>query len=916
MFLEYLTNQSRRPALLDLPAAGTPTWQPESIAALRAGTSHAAMRDALAQAPALDLSLVTYHSADDLGAFFLSLLRQTFPLRKIRLLITRHARDERETALLDEFIGKHGQAFKEILVQEQPNIGYGGGHNANFRGSRADLFLISNVDLHYFEDTIGRLVYGMMTADPGVALVEARQRPFEHPKFYHPGTLETLWCSGCCVLARSSAFRQVGGFDEALFMYGEDVDLSLKLRSAGYRLAFCPWAGVIHTPPQEPRRELMRRGAIESALLVSAKFGARDDFRRALKFAREDAARSGRPKPLRRADSPSRLREGLVTALSERRNDRSFGPNLFNGLDFEWRRPFRLTAEDLALARQRLDAHPTGPLISIVIRATRDEPIVERALRSALFQTHPSIEVIVIEDGSARLGPLVDRYRAARYDVRWVATERIGRSLAASLGIACAGGAYVMFLDDDDMLFLDHVEALHEALHDGADFVVAWSVLGMKSDPTDPLNEDRYALPPWHDQIFDPAAFSSHNCLPIQSVLFRRSDAVRVGGFDPSLDIFEDWNFFHRLLRSGNVPVVTRTTSVSFIPEGAERAARDAEHVRAYELARDTNRRWRRTGGSDHATLSLVYHRVGSRRVDPYQLFVSSSHILQHLEVAADRQRLFDGALKIEIHFDDGYQDILAAVTAAKTFGLSVTAFVPTAFACEARSYLWDRLYAALVRSTPQPRLASFLASEIGTRHSSIEDLYMVAVDRCRTSPYFSQRIRRILDDLGIHAAAEDASLTASNVTTMTEAGVHFGLHGHTHRSFGFMSDREWRDELERSWADFETIVRTPPRSFAFPYGGRADLNAALAAALQDRGVEALYSMLPHELRLGAVTVSPRWQVADLDGIAFRLQLDALIGAAFGSSEDRASSAPLMLARRVRPMALAGMPSSLARDVR
>ena len=872
------------------------------------------MLEALANAPELDLSLVTHHSADDLGAFFLSLLRQNFPLRKIRLLITRHAQDDRETMLLREFIDEHGRAFKEILVQEQSNIGYGGGHNRNFLASRADLFLISNVDVHYFEDTIGKLIYAATTADRRVGLIEARQRPFEHPKFYDPTTLETLWCSGCCVLARNSAFRDAGGFDEAFFMYGEDVDLSLKMRSVGYRLAICPWAEVIHTPAQEPRRELMHRGAIESALLVSAKFGTRSDFRTALKFSREDAARNGRQKHLRSPESPQRLRDGVVAALSERRMHRSLGANLFNGLDFEWRRPFRLTANDLVFGGERLNARRSEhPLVSIIIRATRDERIVERALRSALFQTYPRIEVVIIEDGSARLTRLGNRYRQARYDVRWVATERIGRSLAASLGIACASGEYVVFLDDDDFLFLDHVEALEEALSDEADFAAAWSVQGIRSDTADPLKGDHYALPSWHEKIFDPSAFSSENCFPVQSVLFRRKDAVRVGGFDPSLGAMEDWNFFHRILRTGNVAVVTRATSASFVPAGVELDARRAEHAQAYRAAVDANARWRRTEYSDRAAISLVYHRVGSRDTDPYRLFVSYSHILQHLEIAADRQKLFDGALKIEIHFDDGYRDIFEAATAAsRDFALSVTAFVPTAFACDARPYLWDLLYAALVRSTPEPQLRSFLEAEIGTQYSSLADWFHVAVDRCRSSPDFARRIQRVLERLEVNAAVEDVSLTASNMAVMARAGVEFGLHGHTHRSFGFMNDAEWRDELERSWAGFDKMVPTPPRSFAFPYGSLADLNAPFAAALQQRGVQSLYSMLPNELRLGTVIVSPRWQVGDLDGIAFRLQLDALIGAAFCRSEDRVDSAPIMVTRRVRPIAME-MPSLFER---
>src|SRR6202008_4753607 len=103
---------------------------------------------------------------------------------------------------------------------------------------------------------------------------------------------------------------------------------------------------------------------------------------------------------------------------------------------------------------------------------------------------------------------------------------------------------------------------------------------------------------------------------------------------------------------------------------------------------------------------------------DPYELFVSSSRIAQHLEIAADRQQLLDGALAIEIHFDDGYRDILqSAVRASKDFGLNVTAFAPTAFLRGGQPYLWDRLHSALVRSTPEPALLSFLVLEIGTQH-------------------------------------------------------------------------------------------------------------------------------------------------------------------------------------------------------
>ncbi len=52
--------------------------------------------------------------------------------------------------------------------------------------------------------------------------------------------------SGACFLVRRSAFEQVGGFDEAYFMYLEDVDLCWRLGRAGWRVAYVPTAEVTH----------------------------------------------------------------------------------------------------------------------------------------------------------------------------------------------------------------------------------------------------------------------------------------------------------------------------------------------------------------------------------------------------------------------------------------------------------------------------------------------------------------------------------------------------------------------------------------------------------------------------------------------------------------------------------------------
>ncbi len=69
---------------------------------------------------------------------------------------------------------------------------------------------------------------------------------------YNPGTpeggvvAEAGWVSGSCFLARRSALEELGGFDEAYFMYAEDMDLCWRAHEAGWGVGFAGTAEVTH----------------------------------------------------------------------------------------------------------------------------------------------------------------------------------------------------------------------------------------------------------------------------------------------------------------------------------------------------------------------------------------------------------------------------------------------------------------------------------------------------------------------------------------------------------------------------------------------------------------------------------------------------------------------------------------------
>ena len=93
------------------------------------------------------------------------------------------------------------------------------------------------------------------------------------------------------------------------------------------------------------------------------------------------------------------------------------------------------------------------PLVSIVIPCYNGEDFVADAINSALAQTYPHTEVVVIDDGSTdNSGAVIASFGDA---VSWQAEPNRGGAAARNLGISQCRGEFVQFLDADDVLLAD-----------------------------------------------------------------------------------------------------------------------------------------------------------------------------------------------------------------------------------------------------------------------------------------------------------------------------------------------------------------------------------------------------------------------------------------------------------------------------
>jgi glycosyltransferase involved in cell wall biosynthesis len=223
------------------------------------------------------------------------------------------------------------------------------------------------------------------------------------------------------------------------------------------------------------------------------------------------------------------------------------------------------------------------PAVSVVMAVFDGAPWVGAAVESLLGQTIADLEVVVIDDGSTDATPdVLASIRDPRLRIERSVRQGLTRALNRALDLARA--PLVARLDADDLALPERLARQRQYLDAHPDV----GLLGTGAREVDPTGREVAILRPPVDDTAIRRALIRANPMVHSSVMMRRSVLDRVGRYDPSFPVAQDYDLWMRLARVSRLANLADVLVVRHL--GARRVSVEREDDR---LRAETRVRWR-----------------------------------------------------------------------------------------------------------------------------------------------------------------------------------------------------------------------------------------------------------------------------------------------------------------------------------
>ncbi|MCD2441021.1 glycosyltransferase family 2 protein [Agromyces sp. SYSU K20354] len=207
-------------------------------------------------------------------------------------------------------------------------------------------------------------------------------------------------------------------------------------------------------------------------------------------------------------------------------------------------------------------------MVSVIVPLFNGGPYIDETLRAILAQTHSTLEVLVVDDGSSDDGPELVRQMLDDPRLSFITKQSLGiaGTRNVGLGIADPRSEFVLFVDHDDVIEPHLVARLLELLTRRTEATAAYAIADFIDGRGDPLDPGGFAafmrsrrtatrsgmrpVAPTADMTL-PEIFLGNRVYPPSGVLMRMSAVRAIGGFDPAYLVADDWDALVKLARLG-----------------------------------------------------------------------------------------------------------------------------------------------------------------------------------------------------------------------------------------------------------------------------------------------------------------------------------------------------------------------------
>jgi hypothetical protein len=228
----------------------------------------------------------------------------------------------------------------------------------------------------------------------------------------------------------------------------------------------------------------------------------------------------------------------------------------------------------------------TWPVVSVILPVFNGERFIGEAVENILSQGYPSLEILIIDDGSTdRTGDIVEQLPA---DIRYFRQDNGGPAAARNKGIRESTGEFIAFNDVDDLWPKKNLPMLVKELLKNEDIAVVHGYAQLAH-----FNE----LSREYEYSGNPAESFPYS---IGAALFRRSAFTNVGLFDPTLLYGEDTDWFTRaqelnvsIRRLEEVTLIVRRHGKNMT---CNKDTVELNHLRVFKKSLDRMRARRRNG--------------------------------------------------------------------------------------------------------------------------------------------------------------------------------------------------------------------------------------------------------------------------------------------------------------------------------